>query len=451
MIGIFFLTKSFFRIVKHRILEKEYFYQSLPALCPVFFGAPKLHIKQNLFMSPKTSRNLVATLFALVTLSFGLAACGKTRRQSASLETKNPCDFGVWEKGASPREVGSRLVGTFLSNPIRIHKASNMIHYVETCTWQGSLRFAKQTGNDALLQRLVKRFDPVFSGQPPYDNKPLNVDTTVFGSVPLELYMRTGDKRFLKTGLALADAQWDKPDGPLPGGMSLAAGEQARLDATSREAVKHGLSWQTRYWIDDMYMITMLQTQTYRATGDKKYLNRAALEAVSYLGVLQQPNGLFFHATDAPFFWGRGNGWFAAGMSELLRALPANHPHRARIMEGYKKMMATLLKHQDSEGKWRQLIDDPNSWQESSGTGMFTYAFVTGVRHGWLDAGTYGSAARKGWLALVSWIDPDGRVRDVCEGTNAQNDRQHYLNRGRITGDLHGQAPVIWCANALME
>ncbi|MDR2674368.1 MAG: glycoside hydrolase family 88 protein [Opitutaceae bacterium] len=371
--------------------------------------------------------------------SLAFALCGALLTSCGPGGKAAPRESGQWPEGRSPSEVGGRVVETFLSNPFRIHKASGMIHYVETCAWQGALRFAKQTGDAVLMEHLVRRFDPLFGDQAHYVSKPLNVDTTVFGSVPLELYLRTGDRRFLDIGIGLADAQWTAP------------ADQGRLDDIAREAVARGLSWHTRFWIDDMYMITMLQTQAYRATGDRKYLDRAALEAAAYLDKLQQPNGLFHHAPDAPFFWGRGNGWFAAGMSELLRALPADHPGRARIMAGYQKMMATLLQHQDAGGRWRQLIDDPASWQESSCTGMFTYAFATGVRHGWLDAATYRPAVRKGWLALAGWLEPDGRIRDVCEGTNARNDRNHYLNRGRITGDLHGQAPVIWCANALME
>ena len=35
------------------------------------------------------------------------------------------------------------------------------------------------------------------------------------------------------------------------------------------------------------------------------------------------------------FFWGRGNGWVAAGMEAGAAAVPSkNHPQRARIMEG---------------------------------------------------------------------------------------------------------------------
>ncbi len=68
-------------------------------------------------------------------------------------------------------------------------------------------------------------------------------------------------------------------------------------------------------------------------------------------------------------------------------------------MAGYKLMMAALLKYQASDGMWRQLIDHDEAWEESSSSGMFTFALITGVKNGWLDAATYGPAARKGWIA----------------------------------------------------
>jgi len=171
----------------------------------------------------------------------------------------------------------------------------------------------------------------------------------------------------------------------------------------------------------------------------------------SYLDKLQQPNGLFYHAPDVPFFWGRGDGWVAAGMAEMLRELPANHPQRARIMLGYKTMMAALLKYQGKDGMWRQLIDHEDAWPESSSSAMFTYAMITGVKNGWLDAGTYGPAARKGWIAVTGYIDQNNDVTAVCEGTGKQNDLEYYLERKRRTGDFHGQAPILWAASALLR
>jgi rhamnogalacturonyl hydrolase YesR len=141
----------------------------------------------------------------------------------------------------------------------------------------------------------------------------------------------------------------------------------------------------------------------------------------------------------------------AAGMSEILRAMPENHPDRPRIMEGYRKMMAALLLHQADDGMWRQVIDDHEFWKETSSTAMFTYAMITGVKNGWLDEKIYGAAARKAWLSLVTYISADGNVTDVCEGTGTSTDRSHYMNRKRNTGDFHGQAPVLWCTAALLR
>lgn len=141
----------------------------------------------------------------------------------------------------------------------------------------------------------------------------------------------------------------------------------------------------------------------------------------------------------------------AAGTTELLRALPAEHPRRGRILAAYRQMMATLLRHQTSSGLWRQLIDHPDAWLESSASAMFTFAFISGVKHGWLDADSYGPAARKAWLGLVSYLDANGALREVCVGTPAKNDLQHYLDRPRASGDFHGQAPLLWAASALLR
>ena len=52
---------------------------------------------------------------------------------------------------------------------------------------------------------------------------------------------------------------------------------------------------------------------------------------------------------------------------------------------------------------------------------MFTYALITGVKNGWLNKKTYGAAARKGWLALIEYINKDDELTEVCAGTNIKN------------------------------
>jgi rhamnogalacturonyl hydrolase YesR len=348
--------------------------------------------------------------------------------------------FKSWPAGASPVEVGVRVTERFLALPhsqYGVPGKPTQITYPDVCTWYGALTFARESGNTQLTQQLAQRFEPLFGAEAQLVPPANHVDNTVFGVVPLELYLQTKEARYLTLGKRFADEQWSAPSGIYD-------------TAENREHFKRGLTWQTRFWIDDMYMITTIQAQAFRATGDRKYLDRAAREMIAYLDALQKPNGLFYHAPEVPFYWGRGCGWMAAGMTELLRALPEDHPERPRILVGYRTMMASLLKYQSDDGMWRQLVDDPGSWPETSGTGMFAFAMITGVKRGWLDADTYGPAARKAWLALVTYLEPNGDVRAVCEGTNKKADRQFYLDRQRHTGNLHGQAPVLWCATALL-
>jgi rhamnogalacturonyl hydrolase YesR len=334
-------------------------------------------------------------------------------------------EFTKWPAGMEPREIGKKIVQDMIPRWIPTRPG---VHYAEDSTWFSALEFAKLTKDQAMTDALVKRYDPwrTEEGQKKLISEQHHVDHTIFGIVPLELYIRTKDPEYLKLGKRLADRQWEKP-------------------------TAEGLSEETRFWIDDMYMITILQVQAFRATGDPVYLDRAALEMVAYLDKLQKPNGLFYHGPEFPFFWGRGNGWVAAGMSELLSDLPKNHPKRVRILEGYTKMMASLLKYQDADGVWHQLIDHPESYQESSATAMFTFAMISGVKNGWLKNKAYAQAARKGWIGLNKFIDANGLVDKVCVGTGQTNSLDFYLKRPTRKGDPHGQAPTLWCVRALLK
>ena len=333
--------------------------------------------------------------------------------------------FSNWPAGTSPQEVGKHVAEHFVTSP---HQYTATIHYSEAATWYGALTFAQLTHDDALRAELIHRFEPLMPGGAEANRRPLrhHVDDSIFGIVPLEIAIQTKDPKYLAEGLYWADRQWENPQ-------------------------PDGLSAETRFWVDDMYMLTMLQLQAHRATGDRKYLDRDANEMVAYLDKLQQPNGLFFHAPDVPFYWGRGDGWFAAGMAEMLRTLPADHPQRPHILAGYQKMMAALLQYQARDGMWRQLIDHDEAWPESSSSAMFTFAMITGVKNGWLPAATYGPAARRAWIAVVGYIDQNWDITSVCEGTGKKNDLAYYLARRRRTGDFHGQAPVLWAASALLR
>jgi unsaturated rhamnogalacturonyl hydrolase len=334
-------------------------------------------------------------------------------------------EFRDWPIGASPQEVGRRVAENFAERAVG--EPGPFIVYPEVCAWYGALTFARLYGDIGLQDRLIRKIAPLLSPEGSQRiSREAHVDFRVFGAVPLEIYLQTKDRKCLELGLSFADGQW-------------------------QSATPDGITSDARYWIDDMYMITLLQVQAYRATEDSRYLDRAALAMAAYLDRLQQPDGLFFHADDARFYWSRGNGWMAAGTAELLRALPEDHPRRERILAGYRKLMDALLPLQGPDGMWRQLLDAPDAWPESSGTGMFAFAMITGVKNGWLDRGPFSRAGRDAWQGLASRIDRKGGLGDVCAGTPTGSTAAYYLERTRVVGDLHGQAPILWCASALLR
>jgi rhamnogalacturonyl hydrolase YesR len=344
-------------------------------------------------------------------------------------------DLFDFTKGASPEETGKLLSKNFVGREHMLHRGQ-WIHYAEVCTWYGALKYAEIMNDTALVAQLVQRFEPLFTAEKQYLPQKTHVDWNMFGSLPLELYMLTGDRRYYDLGMPYADSQWETPENINPK-------EKAWAD--------NGFSWQTRLWIDDMFMITIIQSQAYKVTKNREYIDRAAREMVLYLDELQHANGLFYHSPDAPFYWARGNGWMAAGMTELLRYLPDDNKDRPRILEGYRLMMENLKKYQTPEGMWNQLIDAPDCWSETSGSAMFTYALITGVKHGWIKKKDFQPVAQKAWLALIPYIDKEGNITEVCVGTNTSGDRRHYYNRPRAVGDFHGQAPMLWCVYALLE
>lgn len=345
-------------------------------------------------------------------------------------------------KGSTPTEIGKRIAERYLSEPFRnfdgIQTPPSEVTYPEVCAWYGALKFAQVTKDKRLLRQLEERFLPLLGSNKELMQKPDHVDHTVFGSIPLQLYMQTGNECYYYIGIDFADRQWQMPT-------------NTQHEEEYRKYLNQGLSWQTRFWIDDMFMITTIQSQAYLASGKEKYINRAAYEMSVYLDSIQQPNGLFYHAGNAPFYWCRGNGWMAAGMTDLLKHLPENNEYHARILEQYRHMMNTLKTYQQEDGLWGQLVDDPSSWTETSGSAMFTYAMITGVKNGWLDAKTYAPIARKAWLKLLTYINAENDITEVCMGTNIGTTKAYYLDRRRIVGDLHGQAPLLWCAAALLE
>jgi len=194
-------------------------------------------------MSWHTRRSFNASMLfsasAVAASPFARGEAPVQQSAASAIGTPSPsADLQQWPQGYDPKELGTKVAQHFLTSP---HFHPDRIVYPEVCAWYGALELARLTSNSDLLSKLQARFDPLFSTEaallPPSGQ---HVDFSMFGSLPLEFYILTKDKRYLNLGLKYADAQWSKPDA-------------------------QGLTDETRFWVDDMYMITIVQTQAYRA------------------------------------------------------------------------------------------------------------------------------------------------------------------------------------------
>ncbi|HEX7632305.1 MAG TPA: glycoside hydrolase family 88 protein, partial [Lacunisphaera sp.] len=175
--------------------------------------------------------------------------------------------FTHWPAGTAPADVGKRVAENFAAREFefKTNPKRRFVIYPEVCAWYGSLEVARLTKDADLQRRLVAKYDILLTPEgAAHISQDDHVDYRVFGVAPLEIGLLTKDPKFIAAGKFYADAQWDKP-------------------------TADGITHEARYWIDDMFMSPVLQVQAYRATGDGKYLERAALMMAAYLDKLQQP------------------------------------------------------------------------------------------------------------------------------------------------------------------
>jgi unsaturated rhamnogalacturonyl hydrolase len=343
---------------------------------------------------------------------------------------------------SDPATVGKKIIDSYISGSSITKRGdkglTEKITQKEILAWVGAIRFAEKTNDGEILQQLKQRYYPLLGREKHLVPDAIKIEETVFGALLMQLFLNSFNDCFYYLGVDYADRQWELP-------------KVSDITEESSKCANIGLSWQSRFRTDDMYMISLLQTRAFLASGKKKYLNRAAFQMVAYIDSLQQSNGLFIHGLEAPYYWGRGNGWMAAAMTELLLVLPENNIHQAQIMETYQKLMKALLRFRNNEGIWNQLIDERSAWTETSGSAMFIYAIFSGVKHGWLDKDIYERVVRKAWISLLSYLNENGELRGICQDISEGASKEYYLERKKVVGDLYGQAALLWCTAAMIQ
>ena len=203
-------------------------------------------------------------------------------------------------------------------------------------------------------------------------------------------------------------------------------------------------------WADDAYMSIPALAQMGKLTGDSAWYDEAAKQTLQLSHYLFNPEvGLYMHGrnlnqpNNPEFYWGRANGWVLMAQAELLEVLPVNHPAREKILELFRAHVKTLAHLQSGAGMWHQMLDQPDSFLESSCTAMFVFSIARGINRGWISPVSYGSVAQAGWLALAEQVNAQGQVGSSCVGTTFASDNVYYYNRPTSAHHGHAYGPVL--------
>ncbi len=195
---------------------------------------------------------------------------------------------------------------------------------------------------------------------------------------------------------------------------------------------------------EDMFMAAALLGRAHRLTGETRYID--ILADFLLAGKIQQDNGLFWHCRPAEFYWGRGNGFAALGLTEALSYMPEDYPRRSDVLSMYRKLMESLRHLQRQSGMLPQVLDFPGSYDEFTATCMMGYSVARGLRRGWLPP-DYRNTVALAWQGVAERIDDVGNVVDACASTGVQNTVRDYLDRPAVFGfDDRSGGFALWFA-----
>lgn len=178
-------------------------------------------------------------------------------------------------------------------------------------------------------------------------------------------------------------------------------------------------------WCDALFMAPPVFVEAYNITKDEKYLQFLDREfKLTTDSLFSEPDGLYYRDRNfigkkerngSKVFWGRGNGWVFGGLALMLEHLPKEHYTYNYYLNIFQQMAAAILPSQDEKGSWHASMYDLESYPlaENSSSSFFVYGLAWGVNNGVLKDEKYKESAVKGWGALKSHVNADGKLGSV--------------------------------------
>ncbi|MDE5691054.1 MAG: glycoside hydrolase family 88 protein [Alistipes sp.] len=241
----------------------------------------------------------------------------------------------------------------------------------------------------------------------------------------------------------------------------------------------HKQAYPHQMWLDGLYMAEPFYAEyVVRKMGESELFENLKYDIVSQFTLVGKhtydpATGLYRHACDVsrqmfwcdkatgqtPHAWGRAMGWYAMAIVETLQYLGVDETTQPMV-DILNHIYKVLPKYADPKtDMWYQVLDQPGregNYLEATGSIMFVYAMLKGVRLGYLPAGMETKAMRLYERFVERFVRENGdgtiSITDCCAvaGLGGKDMRdgsfEYYISEPIIENDCKGVGPFIWAS-----
>jgi unsaturated rhamnogalacturonyl hydrolase len=194
----------------------------------------------------------------------------------------------------------------------------------------------------------------------------------------------------------------------------------------------------------------------FQVTGEERYRDLALGNILPQIELLYDPGQRLFHhfwieRTQRPngVVWGRGNGWGLLGVVLTLEYLGTGAPEELRTLLG--AALTRLAELQDASGAWHTVLDDPESYVESSTAAFYIDVIVRAIRLGVVAEKSFADLLNRAMRYIISHVDRRGVLEGVSFETFPSMRREHYRQMPRGAVVPWGQGPLLACLRSWAE
>ena len=234
--------------------------------------------------------------------------------------------------------------------------------------------------------------------------------------------------------------------------------DMPRTKENGLQHATYGPANTNQLWDDTLMMTVLPLAKIGKLLNKAEYLEEAKYQFLVHAKYLQDnKTGLWFHGWSfegnhnyAEAFWARGNCWLTIAIPEIIEilGLPKGDFLREFLINILESQVSALAQLQDETGLWHTLLDDQDSYLESSATAGFAYGILKAVHKRYLSQ-EYKEVAYKAIKGLLEEINEEGEVQKVSVGTGIGDNLDHYRNID-ITAMPYGQSLTVLALTELL-